>query len=63
MCYSPYHRGYNPLIRNHKSWFGAYEVTFMSEGPWSYIMDDFGNAVPVPTNSHMAQLLFTAVGL
>lgn len=58
MCY---HTGYNPLTRNYKSLFGCYDVNYMCEEDWSYIMDDFGNAVPVPTDSHTANQLFKRV--
>lgn len=42
-----YHSGINPLIRDHRSPMGAYWVTHMDAGQLVYIMDDFGNAVPL----------------
>jgi len=61
--YSPYHKGYNHLTRNHRSVFGSYDVEFMCEGAWSYIMDDFGNAIEILTYSHVANMLFKSVGI
>lgn len=57
-----YHTGYNPLTRNHRSWFGCYDVTYMCEGSWTYIMDDFGNAVETPHNTHQASMFLKSVG-
>lgn len=61
--YNPYHTGYNKLTRNHRSSLGCYDVEHMCEGAWSYIMDDFGNAIPTPVYSHQAKLLLKSVGL
>lgn len=58
-----YHTGYNPLVKNYRSEFGSYDVTFMCEGAWSYIMDDFGNAIPTPYWTHQANMLMKRVGL
>lgn len=58
-----YHTGYNPLVRNHRSDFGSYDVTYMCDGAWMYIMDDFGNAVEVPTDSHAAAMSLYNAGL
>jgi len=43
---SIYHTGFNPLIRDHRSSVGGYWVTYMCEGAWLFIMDDFGTAIP-----------------
>lgn len=43
--HSIYHTGFNPLARDHRT-FGLYWVTHLCDGPWMYIMDDYGNAVP-----------------
>jgi hypothetical protein len=46
MCYSPYHKGFNPLDRCYRS--NNYWVRHMCEGAWVFIVDDFGNAVEKP---------------
>lgn len=53
--YSPYHTGYNELTRNHRSAHGLYDVEHMCEGAWSYIVDDFGDAVE-PNSQTVAML-------
>lgn len=58
-----YHTGFNRLTRNHRSFLGVYDVEHMCAGSWSYIMDDFGNAIECPHNSHWAKILMTSVGL
>lgn len=63
MPYSPYHTGYNPINKDYQSIFGSYCVKHMCDGPWTYIMDDFGDAVPIPTNCHAVAQLFKRVGI
>lgn len=57
-----YHTGYNPLTKNYRSQLGCYDVEYMCEESWTYIMDDFGNAVPTPIR-HQAILFLRSVGL
>ena len=58
-----YHTGYNPLTKNYRSTLGCYDVKYMCDESWSYIVDDFGNAVETPVYSHWAALLLKSVGL
>lgn len=38
----------NPLVRSYQWPFaGTYQITYMTRGYWFFVMDDFGNAVPV----------------
>lgn len=51
MCYSPYGPPNVPLDRYQGGLGCHYFVRWMVEGPWTYIMDDFGNAVPINAQS------------
>lgn len=46
----------NPLDRNYST--GTYWVRYMEHGAWVYLMDDFGNAVPINTQTVRGTLLF-----
>lgn len=54
---------YSPLVRNYRSMVASYEEVGMYESPWSYLMDDFGNAVITPSNTHIVRLLLWKAGL